>query len=265
MGACSGIQGACRTEAGLALRNGRRFGGLGPTAVIVFITRFFGRKKRPGWPPEGPIEDVPDETLMMLYAKGRHEAFEVLLQRHERGIHNFILRSVNNRARAEDLTQEVFFRVIRSAPKYKTSARFTTWLYTIARNICIDQSRRKANKLEVSLDRPVARGDQDGRDRTFMESVGDQAASSGGVELVRQEFRNRLKVALDALPEEQREVFLLREVSGLKFREIADVVGVPENTIKSRMRYALETLRGYLEEFRNYSFDIDESREVGPA
>ena len=66
-------------------------------------------------------------------------------------------------------------------------------------------------------------------------------------------------------PEEQREVFVLREVSGLKFREIADVVGVPENTVKSRMRYALETLRGHLEEFREYSFDKDTAAEVGGA
>lgn len=233
--------------------------------MLVLITRLFGRKKKPTWPPEGRIEDVADETLMSMYAQGTAEAFEVLLRRHERGVFNFILRSVNNRSRAEDLTQDVFFRVIKSAPKYKTSARFTTWLYTIARNICIDQSRRKANQLEVSIDKPIGRGADEGKGRTLLDGVVSKQSASGGVEVVKQEFRDRLKAALDVLPEDQREVFLLREVSGLKFREIADVVGVPENTVKSRMRYALETLRGHLEEFRGYSFDRDTATEVGGA
>jgi RNA polymerase sigma-70 factor, ECF subfamily len=233
--------------------------------LLILITSLFGRKKKPTWPPEGPISEVPDEALMAMYAKGTAEAFEVLLTRHERGVFNFILRSTNNRARAEDLTQDVFFRVIRSAPKYKTSARFTTWLYTIARNICIDQSRRKATKLEVSIDKPMGRGDGDGKGRSLLDGVVAPRARSGGVEVVKQEFRDRLKRALDELPEEQREVFVLREVSGMKFREIADVVGVPENTVKSRMRYALETLRGHLEEFRGYSFDKDTATDVGGA
>ena len=233
--------------------------------MLVLITSLFGRKKKPSWPPEGPVADVPDETLMAMYAAGTTEAFEVLLGRHERGVFNFILRSTNNRARSEDLTQEVFFRVIKSAPKYQTSARFTTWLYTIARNICIDQSRRKSTKLEVSIDKPIGRGDGTGKERTILDSVVAPRAESGGVEVVKKEFRDRLKHALEELPEEQREVFVLREVSGLKFREIADVVGVPENTVKSRMRYALETLRGHLEEFREYSFDKDTAAEVGGA
>jgi RNA polymerase sigma-70 factor (ECF subfamily) len=233
--------------------------------VLIFITRLFGSRRKAPWPPEGPIESVSDETLMSLYAGGAEGAFKVLLGRHERGVYNFILRSVRVPARAEELTQDVFFRVIRSAAKYKASARFTTWLYTIARNICIDQSRRKATKLEVSLDKPIGRGDAGGAGRTFLDTVTAHNAQSGGVEVVKQEFRDRLKTALEALPEEQREVFLLREVSGLKFREIADVVGVPENTVKSRMRYALSTLQGYLEEFRGYSFDKDRAADVGGA
>lgn len=233
--------------------------------MIVFITRLFGgRRKKSRWPPDQPIQEVPDETLMLLYAEGVHEAFEVLLKRHERGVYNFILRSTRAPDLAEDLTQEVFLRVIRSAPKYKKSARFTTWLYTIARNICIDRARRASRRKEVSLNRNIG-GDNDEGSKTFLDALPDDDAEAGSISMIREQFRDRLKVALEALPEEQREVFLLREVSGLKFREIADIVGVPENTIKSRMRYALETLRGHMEEFRGYSFDLDEQREVGPA
>ncbi len=232
--------------------------------MIVFITRLFGgqKKKARSWPPSTPIAEIPDETLMFMYAEGTAEAFAVLLSRHERGVYNFILRSTHNAALSEDLTQEVFLRVVRSAPKYKKSARFTTWLYTIARNICIDRSRRASRRKEVSLNRAIGTDDDEGG-KTFLDNLNDERAEAGNVSLVREQFRDRLKVALEALPEEQREVFLLREVSGLKFREIADIVGVPENTIKSRMRYALETLRGYMEEFRGYSFDLDEQHEVG--
>lgn len=229
--------------------------------MLVLITRLFGRKQ-PSWPPERPVEEIPDEELMKFYAAGTVEAFEVLLKRHERGVFNFVYRSVGERSRAEDLTQEVFYRVIKSAPKYETSARFTTWLYTIARNLCIDRARRKSGKNEMSLDRPMS-GEDD--DKTFLSTVSDQHARAGNVTLLRKDFANRLQAALAELPEEQREVFLLREVEGLKFREIADVVGVSENTIKSRMRYAVQTLRGYLEEYRDYSFDEDEKREMGSA
>lgn len=230
--------------------------------MIVLITRLFGamRRGKQGW-PDTPVEEIPDEELMLLYAQGHQRAFELLLKRHERGVYNFALRSTGRKDQAEDLTQEVFMRVIRSAPKYKKSARFTTWLYTIARNLCIDRARRTGRRGEVSLNRPIGKDDEGGR--TYQDNLSDDKAEAGNVTLVRQQFRERLEVALAALPEEQREVFLLREVSGLKFREIADIVGTSENTIKSRMRYALETLRGYMEEYRNYSFDLDEQQELG--
>ena len=232
--------------------------------MLVLIARLFGRNKKPRWPPDKPIGEVADEELMLMYGEGVVEAFEVLLSRHERGIFNFAYRSVGDRAKAEDLTQEVFLRVIKSAPKYKTSAKFTTWLYTIARNLCIDRARRKSGKHEVSLNRSISGEEGDG-EKTFLSNLSDRKADAGNMRVLRKDFQARLLEALDALPEEQREVFVLREVEGMKFREIAEVVGVSENTIKSRMRYALSTLRGHLEEYRGYSFDADEKREVGSA
>ena len=162
------------------------------------------------------------------------------------------------------MTQDVILKVIRSAPKYKQTAKFTTWLYTIARNRCIDHARKHGKVRHVSLDRSLS-GDNQDDDRTFLNNLADADADAGTVSVIRKDFRRRLKQALDALPEDQREVFILREVSGLKFREIAEVVGVGENTVKSRMRYALEALRGHMEEFRGYSFDRDEERELGGA
>jgi RNA polymerase sigma-70 factor (ECF subfamily) len=170
------------------------------------------------------------------------------MARHRRGILNFLYRSVNNHSRAEELLQEVFLRVIRAKARYQQTARFSTWLYTIARNLCVDESRRAKFRRHLSLDAPRRGRDGDQResmlDGTAAEqvSVDDQAMGPT--------IQGRLKVAIDGLPEDQREVFLMRQLGGLSFKQIGEVVGAPENTVKSRMRYALEKLRGELQDLR---------------
>lgn len=209
------------------------------------------------------LEERTDEALMLLYSEGEVRAFEILLSRHERPIFNFILRSCRRRDVAEELMQEVFIRVIKSAPNYKQKAKFTTWLYTIARNICIDRARRSSRTKEYSLDETVG-SDGDGG-RSYVEMIVDESASVSHASYERKKFQKRLMSALEQLPEDQREVFLLKEIQGLKFREIADVVGAPVPTVKSRMRYALQALRGHLAEYREHSFDEEERMEVVPS
>lgn len=191
-------------------------------------------------PPAGPS----DADLMLAFRGGDARAFEQLVQRHQRGIYNFILRSVRDRARADELLQEVFLRVVRAKDRYERTAKFTTWIYAIARNLCVDESRRARFRDHKSLDakRPGRDGEEGGNLLSRLPSPEvptDEAAEAPTL-------RKRMTVAIDALPEEQREVFLLRQVSGLSFREIGETLGVPENTIKSRMRYALEKLREHL-------------------
>jgi RNA polymerase sigma-70 factor, ECF subfamily len=178
---------------------------------------------------------------MEAYRQGEGDAFEVLLARHARPLYNFLLRSVHNRARAEELLQEVLVRVIRSKNRYKRSAKFTTWVYTIARNLCVDESRRARFREHASLDAP--RRNQPGHEgRTLLQTMpAEQIPTDALAEAPR--IRRRLTAAIDALPTDQREVFLMRQVAGLSFREIGESVGAPENTVKSRMRYALEKLR----------------------
>ncbi len=212
--------------------------------------------------PSVPLSDQADEELMLAYAAGNVDAFEIIVKRHERPLFNFILRSVGRRDIAEELLQETFVRIIKSASKYQTTAKFTTWAYTIARNICIDRARKFKKRKELSLDRSV--GNDDGG-ATFLDNVVDERASSGGTELEKKVFLERLQAALQDLPEEQRDVFVMREFSGLKFREIAEVLEIPVPTVKSRMRYALEALRGHLAAYRDHSFDEEEKLEVGGA
>jgi RNA polymerase sigma-70 factor (ECF subfamily) len=192
------------------------------------------------------VRDDSDESLMLRYRDGDVRAFELLVTRHRKPLFNFILRFVRDTAQAEDVTQETFLRLIKGAEAYERQAKFTTWLYTIARNLCVDASRRGKHRKAASLDAPI--GDDDGA--TLLDLVPDGGA---GVDRQAQsrELAVRLKAALESLPDEQREIFLLREVADLQFNEIASVVGCPENTVKSRMRYALEKLREALEEYRD--------------
>lgn len=185
---------------------------------------------------------------MEAYQRGDARAFEELLKRHRRPVYNFIHRHVGSEATAEDLLQEAFLRIIKGASAYKQQAKFTTWLYTIVRNLCVDQARRARHRQAVSLDQPLDRSEGAGR------SMGDVVADSGAAvdrQVIGAELRGRLMAAIGSLNDEQREVFLMREYLNLPFKEIADIVGCPENTVKSRMRYALEKLREQLEEYRD--------------
>ncbi|HLT35822.1 MAG TPA: RNA polymerase sigma factor [Enhygromyxa sp.] len=185
-----------------------------------------------------------DEDLMLAFGAGDAAAFEELVARHKRGLYNFLLRSVHNQSRAEEMLQEVFLRVIRAKDRYQRTARFTTWIYTIARNLCVDESRRQKFRRTIPLElKRKGRGEEPGLsilDVTDSGEVGTDAASEAP------SIRARVAAAIDNLPDDQREVFVMRQFGGLSFKQIGEAVGAPENTVKSRMRYALEKLRGDL-------------------
>ncbi len=190
------------------------------------------------------VEARSDEDLMFAFRNGDAAAFECLVSRHKRGLYNFLLRSVHNQSRADEMLQEVFLRVVRAKDRYQRTARFTTWIYTIARNLCVDESRRQKFRRTLPLEaKRRGRGDETGLsilDRTEATQVGtDEASEARGI-------RARVAAAIDTLPNDQREVFIMRQFGGLSFKQIGAAVGAPENTVKSRMRYALEKLRGEL-------------------
>jgi RNA polymerase sigma-70 factor (ECF subfamily) len=189
---------------------------------------------------------MSDEALMAAYQKGDLGAFETLVSRHERRLWNFLRRFVRDPAAAEDLLQEVFLRVVRSAPEWRPTAKVTTWLFTIARNLCVDHSRSALLRQTASLDSPGPAGEEGS---PWVERLPAAGASAEGAVMGRQ-LADELDAALATLPVEQREVFLLREVMELPFAEIAAAVDAPEPTVKSRLRYALQSLRAALEEFQ---------------
>ncbi len=197
------------------------------------------------------LEELSDEDLLGRFNQGEARAFEVLLSRYERPIYNFILRSVRERDRATDLVQDVFLKVVQRADQFKGDSKFSTWLYTIARNCCIDHSRKMVFRRHRSLDAPV-REDEGG---TMLDRVeGKSLAADRGA--TAQRLQSEIADAVESLPDDQKEVFLMRQVQGLPFKEIAKVVGVPENTVKSRMRYALERLQQALQEYQDYAKEL---------
>lgn len=183
--------------------------------------------------------DETDEQLMRRFQRGEARAFETLMRRHRTPLHSFLLRHLGDRARAEDLTQETFLRVVKGAAAWAPRAAVRTWLFTIARNLAADEARRRAfrdaDPLDAAPDGEAPRGAR-------LAAEGRAPDDSAGDALV----RPRLEAALAALPAEQREVFLLREHAGLSFPEIAEATGANENTVKSRLRYALLALRDRL-------------------
>lgn len=195
-----------------------------------------------------PRDDVSDEALMIRYQRGDQTAFAVLVRRHQGALYNFAFRQLRIPQMAEDVVQEAFVRVVQSASDFKHEARFLTWVYTIVRNLCIDNLRKHALRRHPSLDE--SRGDEGGP--TLGEHTADPNASTERA-ATGSELKERIVAAVDKLPDDQREVFLMREVSNLPFKEIAEITGVPENTVKSRMRYALERLQEALSEYEEYA------------
>lgn len=196
--------------------------------------------------------EATDEALMMRYQRGDTAAFAALVDRHQTGIYNFILRQVHSEGVAEDLAQDVFVRVVQKAGTFKHEARFTTWAYTIARNLCIDHLRKAAHRRHASLDHSEDPADAEGT--ALKERVADlRPLASTERAAASVEIQAKIVQAIERLPTEQREVFLLREVASLSFQEIASITCAPENTVKSRMRYALERLQEALTEFEEYA------------
>lgn len=183
-----------------------------------------------------------DEGLLTAYVDGDLEAFATLLQRYEKPVFRFIYRYTGDYQRAEDVFQETFVRIMRAASD-TTMHSFGAWIYRIARNLCIDASRRERYRQAISLHITVGENEDSGGRLVDRIEADDRPPEDG---VINEELSVAMREAIERLSPEQREVFLLREQVGLPFKEVAAIVGAPENTVKSRMRYALENLREQL-------------------
>ena len=190
------------------------------------------------------LQTQSDEVLIGLYQKGRNEALSILFQRHRKGIYNFILRFFGKAEIAEDLFQDAFIKLIKNASRYENRTKFTTWMYTIVRNLCIDEYRKLKIRKVVSLEDEVKlRKQGDGHeDKKRQDYIADDKPIADE-RLIFEERSYYVTKAAERLPQEQREVLYLREKQDMSFQEIAEITGESVNTVKSRMRYALENIR----------------------
>lgn len=187
------------------------------------------------------ITGATDEELVLSLSRGKTDSLGILVARWEQPLFRFVYRLIGGREDARDLCQETFLRVLRNAADFREGARFSTWMYQIALNLCRDHVRRRQRwslRLVPSREVPA-------EDGAPAEAAADAESPEDLVESGRLE--RAVKEAILSLSPEQREVVLLKEYEGLKFREIAEVLGCPESTVKSRMYLALDAMRRSLD------------------
>jgi RNA polymerase sigma-70 factor, ECF subfamily len=181
---------------------------------------------------------VTDEDLLLELRGGRSDSLGILVSRWEGPLFRFVSRMVDRPDDARDVCQETFLRILDKAEAFRDGARFSTWMYQIALNLCRDQTRRKRRWGRLVFVPSVAEHDAP---RDYAAPV--TATTNPALAFEDTERQSTVRTALSQLPREQREVLLLKEYEGLKFREIADVLGIPESTVKSRMYAGLDALR----------------------
>lgn len=217
-----------------------------PPLLLLFLLFLVHRNRSAAVHCKDPASD---EDLYRRYAEGDERAFRMLLDRHGGAVLGYLTSYFGDREMATDLTQDVFLKVIAAAEDFRGESSFRTYLFRIVRNVSIDALRARRARPDgraTSMDAPLGH-DPDGR--AFGDTVagtapgGDQQTLSG-------ELSQALEAGLAGLSQEQREVFLMRQVEGLRFHEIAAILGVNENTVKGRMHYAVTNLRESLAGFR---------------
>lgn len=182
-----------------------------------------------------------DEALMAAYQGGDARSFAVLFERYERPVFRFLRRSLRDADAADDLLQEVWLAVVRNAAGYVPRARFTTWLFTIARSKLIDHWR--AAMPMTSLDQEAANDP----DETMLDGIAAAATTQPEVRALSRAQAKAFVTAVECLPLVQREAFLLHVEGDMTVEEVAQATGVGFETAKSRLRYAFTKLRAAME------------------
>lgn len=188
----------------------------------------------------------PDTELMLKVRRGNRAAFEALVAKFQRPVINTIFRSVGDFTEAEDLAQNVFVQVWKVRARYKPTAKFSTWLFTIVRNTCLNEVRRRARHPADSLDKPVTDA-SDGSESPWQ--IPDHQAKPPSEEALAAELRKRVDAALAALPEAQRTAMLLLRHQNMPYEEIAKVMRCSLSATKSVIHRAREMLRDQLKPY----------------
>ncbi|NOY24292.1 MAG: sigma-70 family RNA polymerase sigma factor [Oligoflexia bacterium] len=187
----------------------------------------------------------PDHTLVRAVLAGDATAYRGLVERYQGRIYAICFSMVRNPEDARDLAQDAFVKAYQNLARFRLQASFYTWLYRIAKNVCIDHLRRQKVRKAQQFDDTVATQTTGG-----LLSLAHRREDPGR-NLERKRLQARIIEALDELPDEQREIVILREIDGLAYKEIADVMDIPEGTVMSRLYYARKKLQAALKDQRD--------------
>jgi RNA polymerase sigma-70 factor (ECF subfamily) len=185
----------------------------------------------------------PDAALMLRVKQGDRSAFEVLVEKYKHPVMNLVYRTLPDATEAEDLAQHVFLQVWKSAHRYEVSAKFSTWVFTIARNLSLNEIRRRSRHPAESLDQTSPDDDQP------VHQVQDRKNFSAPDALLHGELEGKIEEALGELPEKQRTALLLCREDELSYEEIAGVLGCSVSATKSLIHRARETLKDVLKPY----------------
>jgi RNA polymerase sigma-70 factor (ECF subfamily) len=186
------------------------------------------------------LKQMSDEELVVAYAEGNNTAFDILLSRHKSTVYSYIYFIVRNREVAEDIFQETFVKAIMTIKqgRYTENGKFRAWINRIAHNLIIDSYRQEKNEQTIS------------NDECEIDLLNNSKLSDETIEevMIKDQILADVKKLINYLPENQREVLLLRYYQDLSFKEISDITGVSINTALGRMRYAILNMRRMAEE-----------------
>ena len=198
------------------------------------IPRHFIMDRSDQEPATPSAEASIDHMLMRRIAQGDDEAFAALIERHQDMVVGTVAKMLGNASEAEDISQQVFLRIWKSAKRYKPSAKFTTYLFTITRNLVFNEIRRRKRRNEVSNDE---------REETTHREIPESDEYRPDREMERSELGKMVDKAIAALPEQQRMAVVLRRYEQMPYEEIADVLGISLSAVKSQLFRARTTLR----------------------
>lgn len=199
---------------------------------------------------------MDEKKWLKKAAAGDAEAFEQLVLQYQTAVYNLCLRMTGDPEDAADMTQESFLKAWRNLDSFQGNSAFSTWLYRLASNTCLDHLRSVKRKPRLSL----VMEDEDGEAQEL--EVADPAPTPEE-QVIALDEQSRLKEALQALDEEQRQILILRAVNGLSYSEIAEVLALKEGTVKSRLARAREQLRKKLQQTGNKSTAESSKKQKG--
>jgi RNA polymerase sigma-70 factor (ECF subfamily) len=186
----------------------------------------------------------PDAALMLRVKQGDTAAFTALVEKYKQPVMNLAFRTLRDETEAEDLAQTTFVQAWKSAARYEPSAKFSTWLFTIARNLCLNEIRRRSRHPAESLDQT-----RDEADDQPLHQIEDRRTSAAPEALLRGELEHKVDEVLSALPEHQRTALLLCRQEELSYEEIAEVLGCSLSATKSLIHRARETIKAKLKPY----------------